>query len=41
MLVSPGALDMAGMIITPRAEDFERMTPELACDIIRECGVED
>ena len=41
VLVSPGALDMAGMIITPRAEDFERMTPELARDIICECGVED
>ena len=29
-LVSPGALDMAGLVITPRKEDFERLTlPDL------------
>lgn len=38
MLVSPGALDMAGLIITPRHEDFERITPEQAAGIISECG---
>lgn len=27
MLVSPGAVDMAGVIILPRKEDFERITP--------------
>lgn len=26
MLISPGALDMAGLVITPRKEDFERLT---------------
>jgi len=26
MIVSPGAIDMAGVIVTPRLEDFERMT---------------
>ncbi len=36
MLVSPGALDMAGLIITPREEDFNRMTPELAAALLRE-----
>ncbi len=36
MLVSPGALDMAGLVITPREVDFRRMTPELAASILRE-----
>ncbi len=36
IMVSPGALDMGGMIITPREKDFKRMTPELAADILRE-----
>lgn len=27
-LVSPGAVDMAGVIITPRAEDFERLSAD-------------
>lgn len=38
-LVSPGALDMGGLIITPRAEDFGRMTPELAQQILSEVGL--
>ena len=36
LLVSPGALDMCGLIITPREEDFQRLTPERAADILRE-----
>ncbi len=36
ILVSPGALDMGGLLITPREEDFERMTPKLAVSILRE-----
>ena len=39
MLVSPGALDMAGLMIVPRTEDFNRITPEMAANIIKECGV--
>ena len=39
VMVSPGTLDMAGMLITPREEDFKRMTPELARSIIQECGI--
>ena len=35
-MVSPGALDMGGLIITPREEDYNRMTPELAGSILRE-----
>lgn len=38
MLISPGALDMAGLLITPRQEDFESITPGQAAAIIRECG---
>ena len=36
MLISPGALDMGGLIITPREEDFRRLTAEKAIDILRE-----
>lgn len=39
VLVSPGALDMGGLLITPRKEDFNKMDAELAKNIIRECGV--
>ena len=35
-IISPGALDMAGLIITPRQEDFERLTPEKALGILDE-----
>lgn len=37
-LVSPGALDMAGLIITPREEDFRALTEEKICSILSECG---
>ena len=36
LLVSPGALDMGGLIITPREEDFRKITLEKAIDILRE-----
>ena len=35
-LISPGALDMGGLIITPREEDFRRLTFEHATGILRE-----
>jgi SpoIID/LytB domain protein len=38
-IVSPGALDMAGLMITPREEDFRRLTPELAINIMREVAL--
>ena len=38
-LISPGALDMCGLIITPRAEDYERLTAARAADILCEVGV--
>ena len=39
MLVSPGALDMGGLVITPRKEDFERMTMAAAVGILREVSL--
>ena len=38
-LISPGALDMCGLLITPRAEDYERLTATRAADILCEVGV--
>ncbi len=38
-LISPGALDMCGVIITPRREDYERLTAARALDILCEVGV--
>lgn len=38
-LVSPGAIDMGGLLITPREEDYKSMTGEKAYDIISECGI--
>jgi len=38
-VISPGALDMAGLIITPRQEDFERLTPEKALSILNEVSL--
>ncbi len=37
-LISPGALDMAGLIITPRHEDFAHITADEIARIIRQCG---
>ena len=39
VLVSPGALDMSGLMITPREEDFRKLTAEKATFILQECGV--
>ena len=39
VVVSPGALDMAGLFILPRQEDFSRITPELAVGILREVAI--
>lgn len=38
-IVSPGALDMAGLIITPRENDFLNITKEIATGIIAEVGI--
>jgi hypothetical protein len=33
-LISPGALDMGGLIVTPRREDYDRLTADKALDIL-------
>jgi len=38
-LISPGALDMCGLLVTPRAEDYERLSTSQALDILCEVGV--
>ena len=39
ILVSPGALDMGGMLITPREDDFRKVDAEMAKSIIQECAL--
>ena len=39
MLVSPGAVDMAGLLITPRQEDFLKIDAEKAVAILQECAM--
>ena len=39
MMVSPGALDMAGLIITPREEDFSKINLDKGTALLRECGI--
>ena len=39
ILVSPGALDMAGLIITPRKEDFISLEESNIVSIIKECAI--
>lgn len=38
-LISPGAIDMGGLIITPRQTDYERLTPQIASRILREVTI--
>ena len=40
-LVSPGAIDMGGCLITPRPEDFGHMTAEKAAAILREVSLDE
>jgi glycosyltransferase involved in cell wall biosynthesis len=39
LLISPGALDMCGLLITPREQDFRKLTPELAAAILQEVSL--
>ncbi|MCH5310514.1 MAG: DUF4922 domain-containing protein [Prevotella sp.] len=41
MIISPGALDMAGLFIVPRREDYNKITAEKACDILREVALDE
>lgn len=38
-IISPGSVDMCGLLITPRKEDFERLTPEKAVSILKEVTI--
>ena len=38
-MISPGALDMAGIIVTPRKEDFDKITAEDIRSIMQEVGL--
>ena len=39
VLISPGALDMAGLVIVPRPTDYEKLTPTLLYNVLGECAV--
>ena len=38
-MISPGAVDMGGLLITPRETDFRSLTSEQALDILREVSL--
>ena len=38
-VISPGSIDMGGLIITPREEDYQRLTPKNASSILSEVAV--
>lgn len=40
-MVSPGALDMGGLIITPRKEDYDGLDADTAAEILAEVGITD
>ena len=40
-MISPGALDMAGLIITPRISDFDATTADEAAGMLREVALSD
>lgn len=39
ILVSPGALDMGGMLIAPREEDYRKIDADMAKKLIEECAL--
>lgn len=38
-LISPGAVEMGGVFITPRCEDYEKLTAEKVCEIYAEVSL--
>lgn len=38
--ISPGAVDMAGLLITPRKQDYDRITHARASEILKEVGLQ-
>ncbi|MBU0651375.1 MAG: DUF4922 domain-containing protein [Proteobacteria bacterium] len=41
LLISPGAVDVGGMIITSREKEFDALTPDLVREIFREVAFDD
>ena len=39
LMISPGALDMCGLLITPREQDYKKLTPEQAASILQEVSL--
>ena len=39
IMVSPGAIDMGGLLITPREEDFKKLNAKLAVSILQEVAM--
>ncbi|MCM1312244.1 MAG: DUF4922 domain-containing protein [Bacteroides sp.] len=39
MVISPGALDMGGLVVAPRKDDFDKIDAQRAAEIIREVGI--
>ena len=39
LLISPGALDMAGLVITPRKDDFDQLTSERLQEVYNEVSI--
>lgn len=39
IMVSPGALDMSGLVITPRLEDYKKLKVSRVKEILAECGI--
>lgn len=40
-VISPGSIDMGGLIITPREEDYQKLTPQIAANILSEVCLSD
>lgn len=40
MMFSPGCVDMAGLLITPRKEDFDKYTPDVLADLFSQVTID-
>ena len=38
-MVSPGTLDMAGLVVTPREQDFLEISADEACAMLKEVAM--
>ncbi len=41
MLISPGAIDMAGILVLPREEDFEKISAGIIEDVMAQVSFSD